>query len=166
MRRSGITLGPLKALATSARRVAAFALVLVLAAMLTADPAGLRSETLPGPIPAEVLDVVDGDTLLVRARIWIGQEVRIRVRLFGIDAPELKSRCATEKEMAERAKALLRSRVASGGVTLRDVRYGKFAGRVVARVSNSAGEDLGQALLDAGLARAYAGGRREPWCAA
>jgi endonuclease YncB( thermonuclease family) len=51
-------------------------------------------------------------------------------------------------------------------VRLRDVRYGKYARRVVARVETPAGEDLGRALLDAGLARPYDGGRRASWCAA
>jgi endonuclease YncB( thermonuclease family) len=36
----------------------------------------------------------------------------------------------------------------------------------LARIEDAAGIDLGRALLDAGLARTYAGGRRESWCAA
>ena len=48
-------------------------------------------ETLPGPIPAEVLKVVDGDTLEVEARIWLGQGVQVSVRLRGVDTPELRA---------------------------------------------------------------------------
>jgi endonuclease YncB( thermonuclease family) len=47
---------------------------------------------------------------------------------------------------------------------LSQIQYGKFAGRVVARVETLSGEDLSAALLTAGLARPYAGGARTPWC--
>ena len=149
----------------SARRAALLAALVFLAVALAADPAGLASETMPGPIRAAVIEVIDGDTLEVSARIWLGHDVRIRVRLHGIDAPELRTRCAAEKEMAQRAKELLSAKVDGGAVTLTEVRYGKFAGRVMARVANAAGEDLSQAMVRAGLARLYSGGKRAPWCA-
>jgi len=34
-----------------------------------------------------VVDVIDGDTLLVCTRIWIGYEVETLVRIAGLDAP-------------------------------------------------------------------------------
>ena len=34
-------------------------------------------DVLAGPVPAEVVRVVDGDTLLVRAEIWLGQTVEV-----------------------------------------------------------------------------------------
>lgn len=54
-------------------------------------------EPLAGPIPAMVVKVVDGDTLNVRARIWINQELDTAVRLLGIDAPELNGACEAER---------------------------------------------------------------------
>ena len=53
-----------------------------------------------------------------------------------------------------------------GGVTLWDIRYDKFGGRVLARVETAGGADLAELLIAAGLGRAYDGGAREPWCAA
>jgi hypothetical protein len=50
------------------------------------------------------------------------------------------------------------------GVQLREVRYGKYARRVVARVKTEAGLDLSAAVLAAGLAQPYDGGRRPVWC--
>jgi endonuclease YncB( thermonuclease family) len=47
---------------------------------------------------------------------------------------------------------------------LRDIRYGKYAGRVVARVYTADGRDVARALLDGGLVRPYRGRRRRPWC--
>lgn len=127
------------------------------------------ADVLAGPVPAVVEEVIDGDTLRVRAHIWLGQDVAIHVRLAGVDAPETRGGCARERELAERAQDFLASRLAPAGnklpsVRLREVRYGKYARRVVARVETAAGLDLGAALLAAGLARPYDGGRRPSWC--
>lgn len=135
-----------------------------LALVLAAAPAGPATEALPGPIPANVIAVVDGDTFDARARIWLGQEIRVRVRLIGIDAPELRAGCAAEKALAVRARDLLEAMIGGGLVVLRQIRYGKYAGRVLARVTNAANEDLAEALLAAGLARPYSGGARATWC--
>lgn len=127
------------------------------------------AESLSGPLPARVVEVIDGDTLGVRVRIWLDQDVATRVRLDGIDAPELRGHCEQERVLARRAAAFVAGKVMSGAdggavVRLHEVRYGKYARRVVARVVTEDGEDLAQALLDAGLARPYDGGRRASWC--
>lgn len=121
-------------------------------------------EVLPGPVPAELVRVVDGDTVLVSARIWLGQRVTVSVRLAGIDAPEMRGRCASERARARQARDFLARRLAAGRIALADIQYGKFAGRVVARLLDGDGADLGAALLAAGLARPYAGRRRGSWC--
>jgi len=120
-------------------------------------------EVLPGPVSARVLAAVDGDTLDVAARVWLGQEVRIRVRLHGVDAPELRGRCAAERSAAIAARDLL-ARLADGPLHLEDVRYDKFGGRIRARVLDREGRDLAALMLAAGLVRRYDGGRRAGWC--
>ena len=140
---------------------------MVTAAVLLAGPAVVApaiGETIPGPVIAEVLDVIDGDTLLVRARIWLGHKVETRVRLAGVDAPELGGACARERLLARRARDFIKTRVAGDAVLLHDIRFGKYAGRVVARVTPSENEDLSAALLAAGLGRPYDGGSRLSWC--
>ena len=128
-------------------------------------------DRLAGPVPAEVLSVIDGDTIEVRAVIWLGQVLSTRVRLAGIDAPELRGKCARERALAVRARDYLLAKLAAkledgerAWVRLRDIRYGKYAGRVLARVETAGGEDLGRGLMAAGLARPYAGRARESWC--
>jgi endonuclease YncB( thermonuclease family) len=123
-------------------------------------------DSLPGPVPARVLEVVDGDTIKVRARVWLGQEVETNVRLAGIDAPELHGRCPRERAMAEDAKRYLAGRIGNQDVRLRDVRFDKYGGRVLATVETPRGEDLAQGMVAAGLARRYGGETRQPWCAA
>ncbi|QJE73409.1 nuclease [Aerophototrophica crusticola] len=137
-----------------------------LLALLSA-PAG-AVERLSGPVPAEVLEVVDGDTLAVRATVWLNQAVETRVRVDGIDTPETRSRCKAEKELAQEAKARLKALVARGDAQVRllDVQDDKFGGRVRARVVLADGTDLAKTLIADGLARPYKGGKRLPWCGA
>ncbi|WP_052379091.1 thermonuclease family protein [Tepidicaulis marinus] len=127
------------------------------------DAPARAAETLAGPVPAEVVRVVDGDTLDVRARIWLGQDVFVRVRLAGIDTPELRGKCPDEKEKARAAKAWL-SRVEGKAVALSGIHYGKYAGRVLANVSEAELGDLAERLITAGFARPYEGGARAGWC--
>lgn len=139
-------------------------LPLLLSMLLLAVPAHAGPAPLPGPIPAEILDVLDGDTLAVRATIWLGQAVETHVRLSGIDAPEMRARCPEEKEKAEAARDFARRLLADGHARLLEVQADKYGGRVRARVLTSTGADLSQSLLDAGLVRPYHGERRRPWC--
>lgn len=153
--------GPSKASAAR-RALGAAALGCALALGLGAANAG---ESVPGPVPAEVVRVVDGDTLAVKARIWLGQMVETDVRIARIDAPELtRPRCGREREMAEQARARLSQSLGDGPVSLRDVRYDKYGGRVLAEVETAKGENVADLMLKSGLVRPYGGGKRKPWC--
>lgn len=145
------------------------AAILVYVLLFAAPLAAGAEDVLAGPVPAVVVAVIDGDTLRVRARIWLDQDVTTAVRLAGVDAPEVRGACRRERDLARRARDFVASQVISGGgigptVQLRDLRYGKYARRIVAHVETPAGLDLGAALLAAGLARPYDGGRRPVWC--
>jgi endonuclease YncB( thermonuclease family) len=138
-------------------------LTLLLGATFPLDPTHAE-DVLPGPVPAQVVRVIDGDTLRVQALIWIGQQVEINVRLDGVDAPELSGACGRERALARQARDLVDSKIRGGAVVLRHIRHGKFAGRVVASVETPDGEDLAALLHDAGLALPYGGGPRASWC--
>lgn len=160
---------PLYALSTEYLSVGALVLALGVLEFGAPPWAAVAGDRLAGPLPAEVVSVIDGDTLEVRVRIWLGQNLRTRVRLAGVDAPELRGQCDRETGLARRARDYLRARLGADGtgtVRLRDVRNGKYAGRVLARVETLAGEDLGRGLIAAGLARPYTGRARASWCAA
>ena len=117
------------------------------------------SEAVRGPIPAEVIRVIDGDTIEVRARIWLDIDVTTRVRLAGIDAPEIHGACNRERERAFVATWLAEH----VPIALRDIRRDKYGGRVVADVIATDGDDLAQALLAAQLAHAIGAGLGG-WC--
>ncbi|HYD30177.1 MAG TPA: thermonuclease family protein [Azospirillaceae bacterium] len=152
-------------MSTVVRLPTAAALTAALLAAGAAMASGAREPVLPGPVSAQVLEVVDGDTLRVRATVWLGQEVETRVRMEGVDTPELHGRCPREAEMAQEARRFLQRLVADGAVVLRDVQHDKYGGRVRARVATAGGDDVAEALVRAGLARAYLGEARQPWCA-
>ena len=144
-------------------------LLLFLLASFAVWPASVQAaDTIPGPIQAEVLRVIDGDTIEVRAKIWLDQYIETGVRLAGLDAPELRGKCEREKALARKAKARVEQLVKPGSrVRLTKIREGKYAGRVVAVVSFQylyGQEALATMLIEEGLARRYKGSRREGWC--
>jgi endonuclease YncB( thermonuclease family) len=114
--------------------------------------------------PAEVVRVIDGDTFEARVRVWPGMEATPRVRLRGIDAPEMKARCEDERVQAVAARDALARMLAEGAVAITNVGQDKYGGRVDADVSTGKTINVGDALLDLGLARRYDGGRRAGWC--
>jgi endonuclease YncB( thermonuclease family) len=114
--------------------------------------------------PAEVLRVIDGDTFEARVNLWPGLAITTRIRLRGIDAPELKARCDDERVKAEAAREALRAILDQGEVGVSRVTLDKYGGRVVADASTQRTADVSAALLDAGLARRYGGGHRDGWC--
>lgn len=119
-----------------------------------------------GPVSAQVIRVIDGDTLLVSARPWPQQSIEVYVRLRGIDTPELKSKCERGQDAAAEAKRLLEElAAASGTVKLTRIDADKYFGRIVADVSLSDGRDPAKLMISAGLATAYSGhGRKNDLC--
>jgi endonuclease YncB( thermonuclease family) len=138
-----------------------FAFISCLFLLPSASSAG---EVLAGPIAATLIDVVDGDTLTLQAHIWIAQTIEMKVRLLGIDAPELHGECDSERARARQAKDYLSSLVEGRALTMSEVRNDKYGGRVLARVMAAGRGDIADAMLAKGLARTYDGGKRSRWC--
>lgn len=115
--------------------------------------------------PVDVLRGIDGDTFEARVHLWPKLDMTTRIRLRGIDAPELKAQCAQELRMAEAASVALRALLADGEVTIYNIGPDKYPGRVVADVATKRTPDVSAALLAGGYARAYNGGHRSGWCA-
>jgi len=124
-----------------------------------AEPAAIR-----GAYAAEVLRVIDGDTFEARVQLWPGLAVTTKVRLRGIDAPELKAHCSDERSKAEAARGALAVLLAEADLTVFRVSLDKYGGRVLAEAATARTPDVSHALVRAGWVRSYAGGRRAPWC--
>ena len=109
-----------------------------------------------GPVHAQGLHctATDGDTLRCGPK---------RVRIIGLDAPELHARCPAELAMARAARDGMAELVA-GGVTLRPHGRDRYR-RLLAVVEDMRGRDVATMLVREGLARPYDGhGRRQGWC--
>ncbi len=99
--------------------------------------------------------VVDGDTFYISGE---------KVRIAGIDAPETHPpRCADEARLGNAATEKLNALLNSGAVTMTSIdRDRDTYGRLLRNVAVD-GEDVGEAMISAGVAREYGSGRR-PWC--
>jgi endonuclease YncB( thermonuclease family) len=129
-----------------------------------APPAARSAPTTLGRYAVDVVRVIDGDTFDARVHVWPGFELSTRVRLRGIDAPEMKARCGDERERADNARALLQTMLAQREVTIWNIGPDKYSGRVVAEAATRQIESISAALLAKGVVRRYEGGRRDGWC--
>jgi len=102
---------------------------------------------------AQSTRVVDGDTIDFRVDLGFGVYMALRVRLRGVDTPELRSRNAAERAHAQEAAALVRAELDSRpDVTLKTYkdRTGKY-GRYLADVIFSNGDSLVEMLIAEGM---------------
>jgi endonuclease YncB( thermonuclease family) len=111
-----------------------------------------------------VLRVIDGDTFEARVHVWPGLDITTKIRLRGIDAPELKAHCPAERAIAEAARDALRDMLADGAVGISAVAPDKYGGRVIADAATRSVASVSAELQAKGLARSYGGGHRRGWC--
>ena len=117
------------------------------------------------PISAHATRVIDGDSIVITAHLWLNLYQETVLRLAHVDAPEIRGKCDAEKTKAEEAKQFVRSWIeGSDTLTIHDIQQDKFGGRVVGRIVNERNQDLGQLLLANMLARPYEGASRDSWC--
>lgn len=140
-----------------------FRLVFILLAVI-ASPAWAADKIYGSVVIDEITSIYDGDTFRANINGWpavVGE--RVPVRINGIDTPEMKGKCATEKERARLAKQFAVAKLREGKhIELRNIRRGKYF-RLLADVYVD-GQSLGDMLIRANLAVAYDGGRKVNWC--
>ena len=112
----------------------------------------------------EVTKVYDGDTITVNlpyVHPLLGHKLGIRI--YGIDTPEIRGKCAREKEMALIAKEeVLKAIELNGGVVnLKNCSRGKYF-RAVCEVHTTS--NIGDDLIHKNLAYPYFGETKEGWC--
>mgnify|MGYP003650767462 CR=1 FL=1 len=112
----------------------------------------------------KVLRVVDGDT--VDARIDLGFKVHhnIRIRIYGLNTPEVRTRDLEEKKRGFAAKERLKEMIAEADkIILQSHGVGKF-GRCLGSLSVSTGGatyDVAEKLISENHGVAYFGGKRK-----
>lgn len=127
---------------------------------------GNAKEVMDNPVSATVLRVIDGDTIEVNAHIWLGVKVNTIVRIYGIDTPEIKGKCAYESDLARQAKHFMEQAISGKNkqIVLHNIMYDKYGGRIVAAIETNEYKDLGDELINKGFAYSYFGERKRSWC--
>ena len=110
--------------------------------------------------------VTDGDT--IRSYLKLPCPLcSVSIRIIGIDTPESTylARCAKEKELALQAKNVVKTLVAGQEyMQIYNFKWDKYGGRINAVVVVN-GIDIGQELINRGLAVPYTGsGPKHNWC--
>ena len=110
---------------------------------------------------AEVLRVVDGDTLDARIDLGFDVHVNKRIRLMGIDTWESRTRDKAEKAKGLAAKARLKELLKVDKNKFKVISHGtgKF-GRVLGDIEISVG-NVCDILVEEGHAYSYFGGNKE-----
>lgn len=140
-----------------------FIVLILILSVSHAIPLPAKAKSLPQIYQAEVIEIVDGDTIRVSIPLWIDHTLIKTIRIRGIDTPELRSKCHAEKQAAELAKTKLSDLIGGRTVSLKNVAYGKYAGRVLADIYLD-DVNVSDWLIDQDLAIGYGGGKRSSWC--
>jgi endonuclease YncB( thermonuclease family) len=105
--------------------------------------------------------VIDGDTFKLGQR---------KVRIIGIDAPEVHARCPAEARLAEQATAKLQGLLNQGAFEMvgrvgdMTDRYGRDLRLVRRKRADGGVQSIAEDMRESGLARRYLGGFRGGWC--
>ena len=77
---------------------------------------------------AEVLSVYDGDTVTLMIDQGMKHFARVKVRMVGINTPEIRTKDLEEKARGYAAKDYLKSRIEGKTVIVHTVKKGNLAG--------------------------------------
>jgi endonuclease YncB( thermonuclease family) len=125
----------------------------VLLLTLNISSASAESWHICGRFEKRITCVVDGDTFWFQGK---------KIRILGIDAPEVEGACRRETRLASEATAYLTSLLNSGSVRIQFQGYDQY-GRHLAAVTVAAGP-VDQLMIASGFAEPYGSGRPAPWC--
>tara|TARA_R110000796_G_scaffold251775_1_gene383992 strand:+ start:136 stop:510 length:375 start_codon:yes stop_codon:yes gene_type:complete len=113
--------------------------------------------------------LVDGDTFDCTVDLGFNISHKIRVRMYGINTPESRTRDLEEKARGLRSKERLHTLLSSGFidenglvlVTNKKGKYGRYLGTVYRqRKSGEEQLNINQQLIEEGFAVEYYGGKR------
>ena len=109
----------------------------------------------------EIVRVVDGDTVEVDIDLGFGVWLKKqRVRLYGIDTPESRTRDLNEKKYGLMAKEYLKERISNGAILKTRLdgkgKYGRILGEFIV-LDNEVRVNVNQEMIDKHYGVAYYG---------
>lgn len=144
-------------------------------------PLLLFTNTAVAHYDAEILRVIDGDTVLAKINLLPGQTITATIRLDAIDTPEKRGVPKRKVPECERALARMASQFTIDAIAnaetlyLDNLKLGTYASRTRDKNGNKLpsyvgqvivdGENLSDLLFDAGLAQRFSKDRQHVfWC--
>jgi micrococcal nuclease len=117
----------------------------------------------------QVIRVLDGDTMEI-VNEFLPDELRLYVRVKGIDTPEKapRAKCIKESMLAIKATNFTKSLIDNAqknndSIDFSDIKWDKYGGRILANVYIN-DIDLGKELIKKKLAKPYDGKQKLDWC--
>jgi micrococcal nuclease len=110
------------------------------------------------------IKVIDGDTIDVTIDLGFGIFVSKRIRLYGIDTPESRTKNKLEKQAGLLAKERLKKLVMNKDLAIEVVAEGGKFGRLVGNIYiEGTSKSINEVLIKEGYARQYFGAKRAAW---
>ena len=115
-----------------------------------------------------VTNVYDGDTFTLVSKLPYEDSplYKFKVRIAGIDCPEIRGKTTEEKDAAQAAKKEVMELILYKEVQLDNVgleKYGRLLADVYIINDSNNKINIGQHLLNKGLAKVYNGGTKKPF---
>jgi len=128
-------------------------------------PKNLEPKSLDAFVPpinsGRVIKVYDGDTITIASKVpgLLNSPIyKFSVRLNGIDTPEIKGKNEDEKEIAQKARDALSSRIIGKDIFLKNVQTEKY-GRLLCEIYLEK-ENINQWMIQQRYALSYDGGTK------
>jgi micrococcal nuclease len=120
---------------------------------------------------AKVLKVIDGDTVDLMVDLGFSVHHKIRVRLYGVNTPESRTKDLAEKALGLKAKKFTEDWVARHSsvfvktIAGKDDKYGRVLAMIYSseEVKSISTACLNEEIVQSGLARAYFGAGDKTW---
>lgn len=120
---------------------------------------------------ARVLNVVDGDTVDLMIDLGFDIHHKIRVRLYGVNTPESRTKDAAEKEMGLKAKSFTKDWldghqwVFVNTIPDKNDKYGRILAKIYSsdQIGDPKTACLNTDIIQAGFAREYYGVGDKTW---
>jgi len=118
-----------------------------------------------------VLNVIDGDTVDLMIDLGFSIHHKIRVRLYGVNTPESRTKDAAEKEMGLKAKEFTKDWLTNHKTVFiktivdKNEKYGRVLAELYSSgdINNSSTACLNKDIISAGYAREYFGIGDKTW---
>jgi len=111
---------------------------------------------------AKIIDIYDLDSCTGFIDVGFDIHYKEKMRLNGIDGPELRTKNIKEKELGYKARDYVRDLILGETVEIKTTKEDKY-GRYLVDIYLPDGTHLNKHLIDIGYAKEYHGGKKEKW---